>query len=96
VDPVPDSLLLRKCGSAGNRTGTSGLAARNSDHRTTEAVTMNTHGAVMDLRRRSARDVWILVHSLHKHTSCKTNLTARFVVFIAVTMENAVFWDIKP
>jgi hypothetical protein len=32
VDPVPDLLLLRKFGSAGNRTRTSGLAARNSDH----------------------------------------------------------------
>jgi hypothetical protein len=32
VDPVPDTLLLRKSGSAGNRTRTSGLAARNSDH----------------------------------------------------------------
>jgi hypothetical protein len=28
----PDPLLLRKCGSAGNRTRTSGLAAKNSDH----------------------------------------------------------------
>jgi hypothetical protein len=32
VDPVPDTLLLRKSGSAVNRTRTSGLAARNSDH----------------------------------------------------------------
>jgi hypothetical protein len=32
VDPVPDPLLLRKCGSAGNRTRTSGSVARNSDH----------------------------------------------------------------
>jgi hypothetical protein len=32
VDPVPDPLLLRKSGSAGNRTRTSGLAARKSDH----------------------------------------------------------------
>jgi hypothetical protein len=32
VDPVPDPLLLRKSGSAGNRTRTSGSAARNSDH----------------------------------------------------------------
>jgi hypothetical protein len=29
VDPVPDSLLLRKSGSAGNRIRTSGSAARN-------------------------------------------------------------------
>jgi hypothetical protein len=38
VDPVSDPLLLRKCGSAGNRTPTSGSAARNSEHYTTEAV----------------------------------------------------------
>jgi hypothetical protein len=38
VDPVPDPLLLRKSGSAGNRTRTSGSVARNSDHLSTEAV----------------------------------------------------------
>jgi hypothetical protein len=32
VDPVPDPLLLRKSGSAGNRTRTSGTVARISDH----------------------------------------------------------------
>jgi hypothetical protein len=32
VDPVPDPLLLRKWGSAGNRARTSGSVARNSDH----------------------------------------------------------------
>jgi hypothetical protein len=37
VDPVPDPLLLRKSGSAGNRTQTSWSVARNSDHWTTEA-----------------------------------------------------------
>jgi hypothetical protein len=31
VDPVPDPLLLRKSGSAGNRTRTSGSVARNPD-----------------------------------------------------------------
>jgi hypothetical protein len=36
VDPVPDPLLLRKSGSTGNRTRTSGSEARNSDHQTTE------------------------------------------------------------
>jgi hypothetical protein len=38
VDPVPDTLHLRKSGSAGNRTRTSEYVARNSDHYTTEAV----------------------------------------------------------
>jgi hypothetical protein len=32
VDPVPDALLLRKCGSAGNRNRTSGSVAKISDH----------------------------------------------------------------
>jgi hypothetical protein len=32
VDPAPDQLFLRKCGSAGNQTRTSGSVARNSDH----------------------------------------------------------------
>jgi hypothetical protein len=32
VDPVPGPLLLRKSGSASNRTRTSGSVARNSDH----------------------------------------------------------------
>jgi hypothetical protein len=30
--PVPDPLLLRKSGSAGNRTRTCGSVSRNSDH----------------------------------------------------------------
>jgi hypothetical protein len=38
VDPVPDSLLLRKFSSVGNRTRISGSLARNSGHYTTEAV----------------------------------------------------------
>jgi hypothetical protein len=38
VEPVPDPLLLRKSGSAGNRTRISGSVARNPDHQTTEAV----------------------------------------------------------
>jgi hypothetical protein len=38
VDPVSDSVLVRKSGSAGNRTRTSASVARNSEHQTTEAV----------------------------------------------------------
>jgi hypothetical protein len=43
VDPAPDPLLLRKCGSAGNRTRISGSVARNSDHYTTEVVYFLRH-----------------------------------------------------
>jgi hypothetical protein len=38
MDRVPDPLLLRKSGSVGNRTLTSGSVARNSDHQTTDVV----------------------------------------------------------
>ena len=40
MDPVPDPLLLRKSGSAGIEPGTSVSEARNSDHYSTEAVTL--------------------------------------------------------
>jgi hypothetical protein len=39
VDPVPDPLLLRKCGTAGTRTSGSGV--KNFDHYTTDAVYNN-------------------------------------------------------
>jgi hypothetical protein len=41
--PIPDSLLLRKSGSAGNWTRTSGSVTKNSDHYTTEAVYKHIH-----------------------------------------------------
>jgi hypothetical protein len=42
VDPIPDQLLLKKSGSAGNRTRTSGSVARNwpLDHRGGQHVTI--------------------------------------------------------
>jgi hypothetical protein len=43
VDPVPDSLLLRKSGRAGNRTRTTRSVARNPDIWTTEAVYFLVH-----------------------------------------------------
>jgi hypothetical protein len=43
VDSVPDPLLLRKSGSAGSRTHTTGSVARNTDHYTTEAVYFLLH-----------------------------------------------------
>jgi hypothetical protein len=38
MNPDPDPLLLRKSGSTGIESRTSGSAARKSDHYTTEAV----------------------------------------------------------
>jgi hypothetical protein len=43
VNPVPDPLLLRKSGSAGNLTRTSGSVARNSVDYTTEEVYFLLH-----------------------------------------------------
>jgi hypothetical protein len=43
VDPVSEPLLLRKSGSAGNRTWTSGSVARNSDYSTTVAVPVDIY-----------------------------------------------------
>jgi hypothetical protein len=43
VDPVPDPLLLRKSGSAGNVTRTSGSVDSNSDHWPTEAFPPLAH-----------------------------------------------------
>jgi hypothetical protein len=37
VDPVTDPMLLRKSGSAGNRTRAFGCVARNSDHEITDS-----------------------------------------------------------
>jgi hypothetical protein len=43
MDPVPHPLLLRKCGSARNRTRTSGSVARNSGYYITEEVYFLLH-----------------------------------------------------
>jgi hypothetical protein len=43
VVPVLDQIILRKSGSAGNRTHTFGFIDRNSDHYTTEAVYFLLH-----------------------------------------------------
>jgi hypothetical protein len=45
VDPVPDPLLLQKSGSAVIEPGISGFAARESGHKTTEAV-FSTHASM--------------------------------------------------
>jgi hypothetical protein len=41
TDPVPDPILHRKSGRAGNRNRTSGSIARYSDNYTTQAVNCN-------------------------------------------------------
>jgi hypothetical protein len=49
VDSVPDPLLLRKSGSVGNQTRTSGFVAKNSDYQTTEAVLFLQYRSVIVL-----------------------------------------------
>jgi hypothetical protein len=53
VDPVPDPLLLRKSGSAVNRTRTYGSAARNYNHYTTGA---DTGSSKLERIRRKVAD----------------------------------------
>jgi hypothetical protein len=55
---VPDPLLLRKYGSAGNGTRTSGSVTRNSDHLTTQVVVVqpiNTSNLKITILRRKYR-----------------------------------------
>jgi hypothetical protein len=61
VDPVPDPLLLRKSGSAGNGTRTSGSVARNSDHLTTEVVAYLFISTHMSLRCRTFVNGYVLI-----------------------------------
>jgi hypothetical protein len=73
VDSFQDPLLLRKSGSAGNRTRTSGSVARNSDHCITEEVLFSPIGS------RYSICVILLGHTIltilsttasHKSTCC--------------------------
>jgi hypothetical protein len=65
VDPVADPVLLRKSGSARNRTRISGSVARNSDHYITEAVGFNASFAkVLDNYVHLTVPPFIKFHSL--------------------------------
>jgi hypothetical protein len=55
VDPVPDPLILRKSGSEGNRTRSSGSVARNSDHRDDDEIERGSDKRV----NRTKLDLWI-------------------------------------
>jgi hypothetical protein len=50
VDPVPDPIIFRKSGSAGNRTATSGSVARNCDLGPLSCWDYQAHGAYSFLR----------------------------------------------
>jgi hypothetical protein len=55
VDPVSDT-LLRKSGSAWNRTRTFGSVARNSDHQTTKVGNQNLNQGETNRRLNSGND----------------------------------------
>jgi hypothetical protein len=63
VGSVPDPLLLRKCGSAGNRTRYLWSAARNFDHQTTKGV----HLLQTDININVNANLSV---SLIRHTPC--------------------------
>jgi hypothetical protein len=50
VDTVPDPLLLKKSGSAGNRTRTSGSVVKKSDHQT-KGELLQKNNMLYDVRR---------------------------------------------
>jgi hypothetical protein len=50
MDPVPDQLVLRESGSAGNRTRTSGYVARDSDYYITDAVHIHIYIQIENVR----------------------------------------------
>jgi hypothetical protein len=72
VNPVPDPLLLRKSGSAGNRTRASESAARNSDHYTTEEVSKRRSHFKIQKRTCSEQ---IYDHALTKEFDTKNECT---------------------
>jgi hypothetical protein len=73
VDPVPDPLLFRKSGSAGNRTWTSGFVARNFDHQTTEAVNDNDNNNNNNNNKKRAFDFSysVIFHRVFDFTAAK-------------------------
>jgi hypothetical protein len=68
VDPIPDPLLLRISGSAGNRTRTSGSVARNSNHWTTEVSVHN-----MDKNKTGPPNGGSFLSSLHLQSPRQVN-----------------------
>jgi hypothetical protein len=61
VDPIPDPLLLRKSGTAGNRTWTAGSVARHSDHYTIQITTMVTAIAAATVTEKNASLAFLFI-----------------------------------
>jgi hypothetical protein len=64
VDPVPNPLLLRKSGSASNRTWTSGSVARQSDYRSQRRSRKEPKGK--EIPRRKISDFPSIRHAPHR------------------------------
>jgi hypothetical protein len=85
VDPVPDSLLVRKSGSAGNRTRTSESEARNSDTRPQRRTLLLKKGlscldvVLEDIDRVSGTCIGTIVLSTNfRHIRCCQDLELEF------------------
>jgi hypothetical protein len=82
VDPVPDPLLLRKSGSTGNRTRTSGSVARNwpLDHRGSQILIMGNLQSIKLWRLKTAllraEILWLFCYLTRQtsHTSVTFNI----------------------
>jgi hypothetical protein len=75
VVTAPDPLLLRKCGSAGNRTRTSGSVARNSGHRPQRrSKKLLTTGINTGLKIGNKKNFWIVYSDDPKRILCHKNL----------------------
>jgi hypothetical protein len=97
VDPVPDPLLLRKSGRAGNRTRTSGSVARNYDHQTTDAESANLRQKSRNIPAR----IFILVTPASNDRKCVSRISVMLVsasdlyVQTAVTQFQLVFKSLE-
>jgi hypothetical protein len=83
VHPVLDPLLLRKSGSAGNLTRTSGSAAMNSDQYTTEAVNFLLH----NIYKFSS---YLTGNTIHLRSVARTTTPQRRSTFFYITYINSV------
>jgi hypothetical protein len=101
VNFVPAPLILRKSGSAGNRTRTSGSVARNSDYWTAEAIFLRYFSVSIRNETTCARArltlTWNWIYEIPKnnlwyrsmHTTLKfiTRIWISFVVWVSVMTE---------
>jgi hypothetical protein len=91
ADPVTHPLLIRKSGSAGNRTQTSGSVARNSDHYTTciEFATLSGHYVTYSVSDTSSPEhtLFWLIRKPYSYTyRTRVSVCSTFPCFLLVGM----------